>query len=194
LRPIRIINCLSVPDSLLESELFGHVRGSFSGAVRDHRGVFEGARGGTVVLDEIGESSARMQALLLRFLQFGELQRIGESGWTRRVDVQIVATTRRNLRDLIAEGEFRLDLYYRLNVIGIHVPPLRNRPEDISELLEHFTARFSRQHGVPCPPIGADALAWLKAYSWPGNVRELRNMAERFVVRKELLAAVECPA
>jgi transcriptional regulator with GAF, ATPase, and Fis domain len=194
LRPIRAINCLSVPDSLLESELFGHVRGSFSGAVRDHQGIFESARGGTVVLDEIGESSPRMQALLLRFLQFGELQRIGESGWTRRVDVQIVATTRRNLRESIAEGEFRLDLYYRLNVIGIHVPPLRQRPEDIPELLEHFTARFSQQHGLPCPPIGTEAMAWLQTYSWPGNVRELRNVAERFVVRKELLAAVECPA
>jgi transcriptional regulator with GAF, ATPase, and Fis domain len=193
-RPLRAVSCAGIPDTLLESELFGHLRGSFTGAVRDHQGIFESARGGTVILDEIGDSSARLQALLLRFLQFGELQRIGESGSTRHVDVRIVATTRRDLRELIAEGEFRLDLYYRLNVIGIRVPPLRERPEDIPALLEHFTLKFSLHHQVPCPPIGSAAMAWLKGYSWPGNVRELRNVAERFVIKKELLAAVECPA
>jgi Nif-specific regulatory protein len=182
-----------VPDSLLESELFGHLRGSFTGAMRDHRGLFESAHGGTVVLDEIGDSSPRMQSLLLRFLQFGELQRIGESA-LRHVDVRVVATTRRDLRELVAEGGFRLDLYYRLNVVAIHVPPLRDRADDVPALLEHFMTGFSRQHQLPVPPIGHETMAWLKSYAWPGNVRELRNVAERFVIRKELAAAVACPA
>jgi transcriptional regulator with GAF, ATPase, and Fis domain len=183
-RPFRAINCSAVSDGLLASELFGHVRGSFTGAVRDRQGILESAARGTVVLDEIGDSSARMQALLLRFLQFGELQRIGDSV-VRHVDVRVMATTRRDLRRLIAEREFRLDLYYRLNVIAIHVPPLRERPEDIPALLEHFAMRFSHHYQVPCPPIGRDAMIWLKGYSWPGNIRELRNLAERFVIRRE---------
>ena len=183
-RPLKAINCAGVPDTLLESELFGHLRGSFTGAVRDHQGVFESANGGTTVLDEIGDASPRMQGLLLRFLQFGELQRVGDSG-SRHVDVRIVATTRRDLRELIAEGEFRLDLYYRLHVIGIRVPPLRERAEDIPTLLDHFMMRFSTQYHLPPPPISADTMAWLKSYSWPGNVRELRNLAERFVIRTE---------
>jgi transcriptional regulator with GAF, ATPase, and Fis domain len=192
-RPLRAISCAGLPDSLLESELFGHIRGSFTGAVRDHRGLFESAHGGTVVLDEIGDSSPRMQSLLLRFLQFGELQRVGESA-LRRVDVRVVATTRRDLRELVAEGEFRLDLYYRLNVLPIHVPPLRDRLDDVPALLDHFMTEFGRQHRLPCPPIGDETMGWLKSYAWPGNVRELRNVAERFVIRKELAAAVECPA
>jgi transcriptional regulator with GAF, ATPase, and Fis domain len=193
IRPFRAINCACVPDGLLESELFGHVRGSFTSAVRDHRGIFESANRGTVVLDEIGDSSPRLQALLLRFLQFGELQRIGESA-SRQIDVRIVATTRRDLRELVAEGEFRLDLYYRLNVLAIHVPPLRDRLDDVPALLEHFMTQFGRQHRLPCPPIGRETMAWLRSYSWPGNVRELRNVAERFVIKRELAAAVECPA
>ena len=185
LQPLRAVNCAAVPDTLLESELFGHLRGSFTGAVRDHQGVFEAANGGTVVLDEISDSSARMQALLLRFLQFGELQRVGDSGF-RQVDVRIIATTRRDLRELIAEGEFRLDLYYRLHVIGIRVPPLRERVDDIPMLLDHFLMRFSIQYRLPAPAIGAQTMAWLKDYSWPGNVRELRNLAERFVIGREV--------
>ena len=185
LQSLRAVNCAGVPDTLLESELFGHLRGSFTGAVRDHLGVFEAANGGTVVLDEISDSSSRMQALLLRFLQFGELQRIGDSGF-RHVDVRIIATTRRDLRELIAEGEFRLDLYYRLHVIGIRVPPLRERVDDIPVLLDHFMMRFSIQYQLPAPPIGTQTMAWLKDYSWPGNVRELRNLAERFVIRREV--------
>ena len=185
-RPLRTMNCAAVPDTLLESELFGHVRGSFTGAVRDHRGVFESAHRGTVVLDEIGDSSPRMQALLLRFLQFGEIHRVGESGTPRLIDVRIVATARRDLRELVAEGEFRLDLYYRLNVIAIGVPPLRDRLDDVPLLIEHFTRKFSEQYRVPCPPIGREAMTWLKEYTWPGNVRELRNLAERFVVRNEV--------
>jgi DNA-binding NtrC family response regulator len=183
-QPLRAVNCAAVPDTLLESELFGHLRGSFTGAVRDHQGVFESAHGGTAVLDEIGDASPRMQGLLLRFLQFGELQRVGDSG-SRHVDVRIVATTRRDLRELITEGEFRLDLYYRLHVIAIRVPPLRERADDIPTLLEHFMRRFSIQHRLTPPPIGAETMAWLKSYSWPGNVRELRNLAERFVIRRE---------
>ena len=181
-RPFRAISCSSVPDSLLESELFGHLRGSFTGAIRDHRGVFESAHRGTVVLDEISDSSARMQSLLLRFLQFGELQRIGEYGSTRHVDVRVVATTRRDLIEQVSAGEFRLDLYYRLNVIRIHVPPLRDRVEDMPELLDHFATRFSEHYQMPCPVIDRDAMAWLTDYRWPGNVRELRNIVERFVI------------
>jgi transcriptional regulator with GAF, ATPase, and Fis domain len=181
-RPFRAINCSSVPDSLLESELFGHVRGSFTGAVRDHKGVFESAHGGTVLLDEVGDSSARMQGLLLRFLQFGELQKIGQYGSARYVDVRVVATTRRDLLEQVSEGEFRLDLYYRLNVIRIHVPPLRDRVEDIPDLIDHFAARFSQHYGMPCPVIAGEAMTWLTSYGWPGNVRELRNLVERFVI------------
>jgi len=183
-RPLRAVNCAGVLDTLLESELFGHLRGSFTGAVRDHQGLFESAHRGTVVLDEVGDSSARMQGLLLRFLQFGELQRVGDTG-TRNVDVRIIATTRRDLRELIAEGEFRLDLYYRLHVIGIRIPPLRERVDDIPALLDDFMMRFSIQYRLPAPPISADTMAWLTSYSWPGNVRELRNLAERFVIRRE---------
>ena len=185
-RPFRAINCSSVPDDLLESELFGHLRGSFTGAVRDHQGVFESAHGGTVVLDGICDSSARLQCLLLRFLQFGELQRIGESGATRHVDVRIVATTHRNLLERVGAGEFRLDLYYRLNVIHIHVPPLRERIEDLPALIDRFMAMFSDQHQTPRRPIPASEMARLAAYHWPGNVRELRNLVERFVIRGEL--------
>jgi transcriptional regulator with GAF, ATPase, and Fis domain len=183
-RPLLAINCASVADALLESELFGHLRGSFTGAVHDRQGVFETAHGGTVVLDEIGHASARMQALLLRFLQFGDIQRIGDVG-DRQVDVRIIATTSRDLRTLIVEGEFRLDLYYRLNVISIRVPPLRERADDIPVLLDHFMRQFSIQHDLPSPGIGTETMAWLKGYSWPGNVRELRNLAQRFVIRRE---------
>jgi transcriptional regulator with GAF, ATPase, and Fis domain len=183
-KPLRPVNCAGVPDTLLESELFGHLRGSFTGAVRDHQGVFETANGGSVILDEIGDSSARMQALLLRFLQFGELQRIGDSR-ARHVDVRIMATTGRDLRALIVEGEFRLDLYYRLNVISVRVAPLRERVDDIPALFDYFMRIFSIQHRLPSPRIGAETMAWLKGYSWPGNVRELRNLAERFVIRRE---------
>jgi transcriptional regulator with GAF, ATPase, and Fis domain len=160
-KPLRAINCAAVSDDLLESELFGHVRGSFTGAVRDHQGIFEAARSGTVILDEIGESSARMQTLLLRFLQFGELQRVGEIGCVRHVDERVVATMHRNFRELIAQGEFRLDLFYRLNVIAIHVSPLRERADDIPTLLEHFTTRFSHLHRLPCRPSVATR--------WPGS-------------------------
>jgi transcriptional regulator with PAS, ATPase and Fis domain len=185
-RPFLAINCSSVPDTLLESELFGHLRGSFTGAVRDRQGVFESARSGTIVLDEIGDSSARMQGLLLRFLQFGELQRIGETGTSRYVDVRVVATTQRNLLAQVASGDFRLDLYYRLNVIHIHVPPLRERRGDIPALVERFMAKFSEEHQTSCAPLGSDDMTRLTKYHWPGNVRELRNIIERYVIRKEL--------
>jgi transcriptional regulator with GAF, ATPase, and Fis domain len=185
-RPFRAIACSSVPDTLLESELFGHLRGSFTGAIRDHRGVFDCAHHGTVVLDEIGDSSARMQGLLLRFLQFGELQRIGESGSGRCVDVRVIATTNRNLLERVDAGAFRLDLYYRVNVIPIHVPPLRDRLTDLPQLAEHFVAKFGEEHQTTCPPLGPDEMAWLAKYHWPGNVRELRNVIERYVIQGEL--------
>jgi transcriptional regulator with PAS, ATPase and Fis domain len=199
-RPFRAIGCSSIPDTLLESELFGHLRGSFTGAIRDHRGIFESAHSGTVVLDEIGDSSARLQGLLLRFLQFGELQRIGESGSEKCVDVRVIATTNRNLLERVGVGAFRLDLYYRLNVIPIHVPALRERLTDLQQLVEHFIAKFREEHQTACAPPGPDEMAWLARYHWPGNVRELRNVIERFVIRGELgrahpvVPAVECRA
>src|SRR4026209_401595 len=136
------VNCAGLPETLLESELFGHVRGSFTGAYRDKLGKLEMADSGTVFLDEIGEMTLRMQGLLLRFLETGELQKVGADGGSRHVDVRVIAATNRNLRELISQGQFRDDLYYRLNVIHIVVPPLRDRREDIPELVEHFLGRY----------------------------------------------------
>jgi two-component system nitrogen regulation response regulator NtrX len=184
-RPFCAINCASVPDTLLESELFGHVRGSFSGADRDRMGILEAARRGTVLFDEIGDSSARLQGLLLRFMQSGEIQRIGDDGCGRHADVRVMATTHRNLPDEVADGRFRLDLYYRLNVIPLHVPPLRERIEDVPAILDHFVAKYSTQHDTPRPTISARLMTAFMGYHWPGNVRELQNAAERLVVTGE---------
>ncbi len=181
--PFVAINCAGVPDTLLESELFGHVRGSFTDAYRDKPGWLEQARGGTVFLDEIGEMSGRMQAVLLRFLESGEIQRVGAARSHALADVRVIAATNRNLREQVAEQKFRDDLYYRLNVIRITIPPLRERKEDIEALLQHFVVMFSEAQRLPLPHVSDEALAQLLAYSWPGNVRELRNIAERLVVR-----------
>jgi transcriptional regulator with GAF, ATPase, and Fis domain len=170
-QPIVTINCAGIPDSLLESELFGHVRGSFTNAYRDRLGLFEMADGGTVFMDEIGEMSLRMQALLLRFLETGEIQRIGAQGVQGRVDVRVIAATNRDLIERIGSHDFREDLYYRLNVIHITIPPLRSRREDIPMFLRHFFATYAERHEVKAPELAAETLSYLVAYDWPGNVR-----------------------
>src|SRR5688572_30025945 len=172
--PLITINCAGFPDSLLESELFGHVKGSFTDAHRDKRGWLETANGGTIFMDEVGEMSLRMQALLLRFLETGEIQRVGSDRMLPAVDVRVIAATHRRLLDHVADKTFREDLYYRLNVVHIEVPPLRERREDIVVLLNHFLAMFSNTHRVPMPELDREVVASLIDYSWPGNVRELR--------------------
>ncbi len=176
------VNCAGLPETLLESELFGHVKGSFTGAYRDKPGKLEMAHLGTVFLDEIGEMTLRMQGLLLRFLETGELQKVGADGGGRHINVRVIAATNRNLREMIAQGTFREDLFYRLNVIHIVVPPLRNRREDIPELVEHFLARFTAANHSPITGVSPAAMKALMQYPWPGNVRELENVIERMVV------------
>jgi DNA-binding NtrC family response regulator len=181
--PMLTINCAAMPDTLLESELFGHARGSFTDAYRDKRGLFEAANSGTVFMDEVGEMSLRMQALLLRFLETGEIQRVGDERNRVNANVRVVAATNRRLPERIQSGEFREDLYYRLNVIHITIPPLRERRDDVTPLLDHFLRIFAAEHGVPLPGCSPEAVAVLEAYDWPGNVRELRNIAERLTCR-----------
>jgi len=176
------VNCAGLPETLLESELFGHVRGSFTGAYRDKPGKLEAAHNGTVFLDEIGEMTLRMQGLLLRFLETGELQKVGADGGGRIVNVRVIAATNKNLRDMIAQGSFREDLFYRLNVIHIVVPPLRDRRQDIPLLVDQFLARFTQANSSPITGLSQAAMKALNEYSWPGNVRELENVVERLVV------------
>lgn len=193
--PLVTINCAGVPDSLLASELFGHARGSFTDAYRDKAGWIEQANRGTIFLDEIGEMSLQMQALLLRFLENGEIQRVGSDRSSSRVDVRVIAATNRKLTDRVAANEFREDLLYRLNVIHIEVPPLRERRDDIPLLLEHFVRLFSQTHGVERPVFSDGARAQLTAADWPGNVRQLRNVAERLVLRSHgrVILAADLP-
>src|SRR5262249_14635163 len=190
------INCAGIPDSLLESALFGHVKGSFTGAYRDRLGLLEMAHQGTIFLDEIGETSLRMQALLLRFLENGEIQRVGADRVQSRVDVRVIAATNRNLMERIASKDFREDLYYRLNVIHIPIPPLRQRREDIPVFLDLFLRTYADRHGVRTLELAPDALAHMVAYDWPGNVRELKNVAERLVVRSRTgrIAMIDLPS
>lgn len=174
--PFVAVNCAGLTESLLESELFGHEKGSFTGAFRERRGMLEMAHRGTLFLDEVGEMSLRMQALLLRFLETGELQRVGASQRPERIDVRVITATNRNLPERVAAGEFREDLLYRLRVIHIHVPPLRERRADIRPLIAHFAA--ARKPPVEFAP---EALDMLERYRWPGNVRELQNVVEQAV-------------
>jgi two-component system response regulator AtoC len=174
------INCAAIPESLLESELFGHVRGAFTGATADKAGLFDQADGGTLLLDEIGELPVGLQAKLLRVLQEGEIRRVGDQK-TRRVDVRVLAATARDLAAEAAAGRFREDLFYRLNVVGIELPPLAERREDIEPLARHFTARLAQRFGRPLS-LSDGAVAWLEQQEWPGNVRELENAIERAVV------------
>jgi NtrC-family two-component system response regulator AlgB len=175
------VNCPTLTDELLASELFGHVRGAFTGAVRDQRGKVEEADGGTLFLDEIGEISPALQTKLLRFAHDREFERVGDTR-TRRADVRLTAATNRDLDADVEAGRFRLDLLYRLNVIEICVPPLRERREDLPELARHFLSFAARSSGRQVPRLGSDAEAALLQYPWPGNVRELRNEMERVVV------------
>ena len=181
--PLVAINCVGIPETLLESELFGHVRGSFTGAHRDRVGLLEMAHRGTVFLDEVGEMGPRMQALLLRFLETGEIQRVGADRVQSKLDVRVIAATNRDPVEHVAAKTFRADLYYRLNVIDITIPPLRSRREDIPVLLEHFLQRYSEQHGTPAPTFAPEAMGAMVGYDWPGNVRQLKNAAERLIVR-----------
>jgi transcriptional regulator with GAF, ATPase, and Fis domain len=178
-KPMASINCAGVPESLLESELFGHTRGSFTDAHADRAGLFEKANGGTVLLDEIGETGSRMQALLLRVLENGEIQRVGSDRLSQGVDVRIISATNRDLLQQTREKTFRLDLYYRLNVVNLVIPPLRERREDVKLLFDHFLQVLSARFHLPLCEVDAEAYDRLAAYHWPGNIRELRNVAER---------------
>lgn len=174
------INCAALPENLLESELFGHVRGAFTGAHQDRVGRFELADGGTIFLDEIGEMPLALQAKLLRVLQSSEFERLGESV-TRRVDVRVVAATNRELPEEIAAGKFREDLFYRLNAVRLKIPPLRERREDIPLLAAHFIRRYARPESAERMRLSSNALAAIAAYPWRGNVRELENVVSRAV-------------
>jgi two-component system response regulator HupR/HoxA len=177
-------SCGALPDTLLESELFGHTRGAFTGATGERKGLFEEADGGTIFLDEVGETSPAMQLRLLRVLQEGEVRRVGGAG-TRRVDVRVIAATNADLETDVAAGRFRRDLYYRLNVFPVRLPPLRERTEDIPALADHFLRQACRRARRAVPAVGPDALGLLRGYPWPGNVRELENEIERAVALAE---------
>ena len=211
------VNCAGIPETLLESELFGHVKGSFTGAYRDKPGKLEMSDHGTIFLDEIGEMTLRMQGLLLRFLETGEIQKVGAERVAKATDVRVLTATNRNLHDLIGQGLFRADLYYRINVVHLAVPPLRERREDIPLLVNHFLRRFTgataadgsgaspdgngngngyavNRHS-PVRGISSDAMERLCEYHWPGNVRQVENVIERLVVtgRNELIDVRDLP-
>jgi formate hydrogenlyase transcriptional activator len=180
-RPFIKLNCAAIPLGLLESELFGHEKGAFTGAVTQKSGRFEAANGGTLFLDEIGDIPLELQAKLLRVLQEQEFERLG-STYTRRVDVRVVAATNQDLAGLIEEKQFRMDLYYRLNVFPIALPPLRRRMEDIPLLVAHFVRKYARRMSKQISMIAKDAMDTLVRYPWPGNIRELQNFIERAVI------------
>ena len=199
------VNCAGIPEALLESELFGHVKGSFTGAYRDKPGKLEMADNGTIFLDEIGEMTLRMQGLLLRFLETGEIQKVGAERVTRTASVRVMAATNRDLRELITQGQFREDLFYRINVIHVIVPPLRERRDDIPLLVDHFLKNLTHgdlngrgarndQH-IIVRSISPEAMKTLTEYSWPGNVRQLQNVVERLVVsgRREVVTPDDLP-
>jgi two-component system response regulator AtoC len=185
------INCAAIPEALLESELFGHVRGAFTGASADKTGLFEAANGGTILLDEIGELPLGLQAKLLRVLQESEIRRVGDQK-TRRVDARVLAATARDLEAEVGGGRFREDLFYRIHVVVIELPPLRERADDIAPLSRHFAARLAQRFGRPLS-LTEDAIDWLEQQAWPGNVRELENAIERAAVltNQEILSAAD---
>lgn len=180
-KPFLKVNCAAIPSELLESQMFGHERGAFTGAVSRQVGCFERSDGGSLFLDEIGDMASMTQTKLLRVLQEQEFERIGGNE-TISVDVRLMAATNKTLLDEIKRGKFREDLYYRLNVVEIHIPPLRDRMEDVSELVEHFVAEFRQKYNKPDLAVSKQGLQTLLNYGWPGNVRELRNVIERAVV------------
>ncbi len=180
-RPFVAVNCGALPEPLLESELFGHVKGSFTGATTHKKGLFEEASGGTILLDEIGETTPSMQVKLLRVLQEQEVRRVGSNAPVK-IDTRVIAATNRHLGQLVKDGAFREDLFYRLNVIPITIPPLRERPEDVLPLAEHFLRRFAAKQEKAITGLSREAAQLLARYPWPGNVRELENAIERAVV------------
>jgi len=182
--PFVPVNCGAIPEELLESELFGHVKGAFTGATEARAGFFQTADGGTIFLDEISETSLSMQVKLLRVLQDKEVCMVG-SARLRKVDVRVLASTNKDLPTLVKKGLFREDLFFRINVIAIEVPPLRERGDDILRLAHHFAERFSQESGKPTPRLSDEALQVLRNYRWPGNVRELENVIQRLVVMTE---------
>ena len=182
--PFIPVNCGAIPENLLESELFGHKKGAFTGADSDRVGLFEEASGGTLFLDEIGELPQQLQVKLLRALQEGEIRRVGESS-SRDVDVRVVAATARDLETEVKEGKFRSDLFYRINVLNIHLPPLRHRTEDIPALVRHFVSYYNDRLGLQVTSVAPEAMKSMLAYPWPGNVRELQNVVERAMVLAE---------
>jgi len=180
-RPFVAVNCAAIPEALLESELFGHAKGAFTGATAERQGLFEEAHEGTLFLDELGDLPVPLQVKLLRALQEGEVRRVGDNA-SRTVDVRLVAATARDLESDVAEGKFRADLYYRINVVRIHLPALRERSEDVPELVRHFVDRFNRRLALRVTGVTAAAMRALVEYPWPGNVRELENVVERAMV------------
>ncbi|UJS24743.1 sigma-54 interaction domain-containing protein [Thiothrix winogradskyi] len=184
------VNCAALPETLAESLLFGHRKGAFTGADHHHVGLLSAADGGTVFLDEIGELPLNLQAKLLRFLESGEIQPLGEAQ-TKRVNVRVLAATHRDLYALAQTGAFRQDLFYRLNIVPVELPALRERKEDITLLSQHFLQRFAAQHNLPVASFNKEAQAQLQRYAWQGNVRELRNLCERLSI---LLAGREIAA
>jgi len=180
-KPFKVINCAGLNENLLESELFGHVKGAYTGAIADRKGLFEAADGGTLFLDEVGDMPMAMQAKLLRALENGEIIPVGSND-VRRVDVRVVAATRRDLREMVNKGEFRDDLYYRLNQVTIRLPPLRERREDIPLLVDHFIREANAKHGKHVKSISAEALRRLSNHRWEGNVRELKSVIDSMVV------------
>ncbi|MFC3227762.1 sigma-54-dependent transcriptional regulator [Marinibaculum pumilum] len=175
------VNCAAIPDNLLESELFGHEKGAFTGAVARRIGKFEEAHGGTLLLDEVTEMDVRLQAKLLRAIQEREIDRVG-GGRPVQVDLRVIATSNRDLAKAVAEGQFREDLFFRLNVVNLKLPPLRERPEDIEVLAKHFADKYAKANGLPPRPLSAGALKMAQAYRWQGNVRELENTMHRAVL------------
>ena len=179
--PLVVVNCGAIPEGIIESELFGHKKGSFTGAGEDRKGYFEEANKGTIFLDEIGETPVETQVKLLRVLESGEFMRVGEAK-TRKTDVRIIAATNKDLKDLVRKGEFRQDLYFRLKTVTVHVPALRNRVEDVGPFVERFALEFTRSNDILYRGFMPDAVRVLKQYEWPGNVRELKNFVEKILV------------
>ena len=179
--PMVIVNCGAIPEGIIESELFGHKKGSFTGASDDRKGYFEQANKGTIFLDEIGEAPLETQVKLLRVLETGEYMRVGDSK-IRRTDVRVIAATNKNLSDLVKKNQFRQDLYYRLKTVNIHIPALRERVEDINPFVERFALEFTRSNEIRYRGFMPDAIRVMKKYDWPGNVRELKNFVEKIMV------------
>ena len=176
-----VVNCGAIPEGIIESELFGHKKGSFTGASEDRKGYFEEANKGTIFLDEIGETPLETQVKLLRVLESGEFMRVGEAK-TRRTDVRVIAATNKNLADLVKKGQFRQDLYFRLKTVNINIPPLRDRVEDIGPFIERFALEFTRSNDILYRGFMPDAIRVMKKYDWPGNVRELKHFVEKVLV------------